>query len=150
MTDQAEPYVTPAVRKLAEQHGVPLNYVIGSGAGGRITTSDVRAWARWRESARAPESAAASQGPKRGEIVASYPGAVAASTDAALPPFTASGVDPRELLKLPPPMRATAAAATDPGTVLAMIQQAAAADARGGVVSVDDGDTSWINDVWPT
>lgn len=39
----ATPYVTPLVRKLAAQHGIDLNSLTGTGAGGRITANDVRA-----------------------------------------------------------------------------------------------------------
>ena len=42
-----------------------------------------------------------------------------------LPPFTASGVDPRHLLDLPWTLRHTAAAAPAAGTVLDLLEQAA-------------------------
>lgn len=38
-----DPFVTPLVRRLAAQHGVPLASVKGSGQGGRIRTQDVLA-----------------------------------------------------------------------------------------------------------
>ena len=46
-----KPYVTPLVRKLAQEHGVDLDSVTGSGVGGRIRKQDVLAAA---ESAKAP------------------------------------------------------------------------------------------------
>lgn len=42
----AVPYVTPLVRKLAEEHGVDLSSVKGSGVGGRIRKEDVLAAAK--------------------------------------------------------------------------------------------------------
>ncbi|WP_027020858.1 2-oxoglutarate dehydrogenase, E2 component, dihydrolipoamide succinyltransferase [Corynebacterium sputi] len=45
------PYVTPLVRKLAEQHGVDLNSIEGSGIGGRIRKQDVLKAAEGGESA---------------------------------------------------------------------------------------------------
>jgi hypothetical protein len=115
-------------------------------------------------------AAAAPQSVARGDVVLRYPdgrevpvsaGAaavsaaarpVAASTSGggALPPFTASGVDPQHLLRLPASERAVAAAMSDRGQVLAMIQSHEAFE-QTGVVSAGSGiDTSWINDVWPT
>ncbi|WP_280476426.1 2-oxoglutarate dehydrogenase, E2 component, dihydrolipoamide succinyltransferase [Nocardia farcinica] len=52
----ATPYVTPLVRKLAEEHGVDLNSIKGSGVGGRIRKQDVLAAA---EAKKAPAAAAA-------------------------------------------------------------------------------------------
>ena len=40
---EADPYVTPLVRKLANQHGVDLSSVTGTGVGGRIRKADVLA-----------------------------------------------------------------------------------------------------------
>jgi pyruvate dehydrogenase E2 component (dihydrolipoamide acetyltransferase) len=50
------PYVTPLVRKLAVEHGVPLESIAGSGVGGRIRKQDVLEAASKR---RAAEEAAA-------------------------------------------------------------------------------------------
>ncbi|MFC3966065.1 2-oxoglutarate dehydrogenase, E2 component, dihydrolipoamide succinyltransferase [Nocardia jiangsuensis] len=52
----ATPYVTPLVRRLAEEHGVDLGELSGSGVGGRIRKQDVLAAA---EAKKAPEPAAA-------------------------------------------------------------------------------------------
>ncbi len=38
----SERTVTPAVRRLAEDLGVPVKNLVGTGAGGRVTTRDVR------------------------------------------------------------------------------------------------------------
>jgi 2-oxoglutarate dehydrogenase E2 component (dihydrolipoamide succinyltransferase) len=50
------PYVTPLVRKLAVEHGVPLEAIVGTGVGGRIRKQDVLEAARAQ---RAAEAAAA-------------------------------------------------------------------------------------------
>ncbi|MBF6496501.1 2-oxoglutarate dehydrogenase, E2 component, dihydrolipoamide succinyltransferase [Nocardia cyriacigeorgica] len=52
----ATPYVTPLVRKLAEENGVDLSSLTGSGVGGRIRKQDVLAAA---EAKKAPAPAAA-------------------------------------------------------------------------------------------
>ncbi|HET9422954.1 MAG TPA: 2-oxoglutarate dehydrogenase, E2 component, dihydrolipoamide succinyltransferase, partial [Nocardioides sp.] len=57
-------YVTPLVRKLADQHGVDLSAVSGSGVGGRIRKQDVLEAAKAQETPAAAESApAASSAP---------------------------------------------------------------------------------------
>jgi pyruvate dehydrogenase E2 component (dihydrolipoyllysine-residue acetyltransferase) len=50
------PYVTPLVRKLAAEHAVPLESIVGTGVGGRIRKQDVLEAARAQ---RAAETAAA-------------------------------------------------------------------------------------------
>jgi 2-oxoglutarate dehydrogenase E2 component (dihydrolipoamide succinyltransferase) len=50
------PYVTPLVRKLAAEHGVPLEAIVGTGVGGRVRKQDVLEAARAQ---RASEAAAA-------------------------------------------------------------------------------------------
>ena len=42
MAQDANTYVTPLVRKIADQHGVDLATVTGTGVGGRITKADVQ------------------------------------------------------------------------------------------------------------
>ncbi|MBF6357203.1 2-oxoglutarate dehydrogenase, E2 component, dihydrolipoamide succinyltransferase [Nocardia higoensis] len=64
----ATPYVTPLVRKLAEEHGVDLAAVKGSGVGGRIRKQDVLAAAEAKKApapapAPAPAAAAAPAAP---------------------------------------------------------------------------------------
>ncbi|MBF4162303.1 2-oxoglutarate dehydrogenase, E2 component, dihydrolipoamide succinyltransferase [Nocardioides acrostichi] len=75
-------YVTPLVRKLADQHGVDLSTVEGTGVGGRIRKQDVLAAA---EAAKAPAAAPAAP-------------AAASSAPAAKPtPGTAVPVNPSPL-----------------------------------------------------
>ncbi len=60
------PYVTPLVRKLAQEHGVDLDTVKGTGIGGRIRKQDVLAAAKGGTAESAPEApakAAATGGP---------------------------------------------------------------------------------------
>ena len=52
-------YVTPLVRKLANQHGVDIASVSGTGVGGRIRKQDVLAAADAKQAAAAPAPAAA-------------------------------------------------------------------------------------------
>jgi len=60
--DDGIPYVTPLVRRLAQQQGVDLAKVKGTGVGGRIRKEDVLKAA---EAAPAPAAAAAPAAPKR-------------------------------------------------------------------------------------
>ncbi len=66
-------YVTPLVRKLANQHGVDIATVTGSGVGGRIRKQDVVAAAEAAEAAKAAAApapaAAASAAPKTAAAV---------------------------------------------------------------------------------
>ncbi|MBK0868461.1 MULTISPECIES: 2-oxoglutarate dehydrogenase, E2 component, dihydrolipoamide succinyltransferase [unclassified Saccharopolyspora] len=60
------PYVTPLVRKLANQHGIDLSTIQGSGVGGRIRKQDVQAAvdaAKSRNGAPAAEQAPAAAAP---------------------------------------------------------------------------------------
>jgi 2-oxoglutarate dehydrogenase E2 component (dihydrolipoamide succinyltransferase) len=52
-------YVTPLVRKMADELGVDLNQVVGTGVGGRIRKSDVQAAAAQTNVSTAPSSSAA-------------------------------------------------------------------------------------------
>ncbi|GAA4862909.1 2-oxoglutarate dehydrogenase, E2 component, dihydrolipoamide succinyltransferase [Saccharopolyspora rosea] len=52
------PYVTPLVRKLANEHGIDLSAIQGSGVGGRIRKQDVQAAI---DAAKAPAAAAPAQ-----------------------------------------------------------------------------------------
>nr|WP_308204167.1 2-oxoglutarate dehydrogenase, E2 component, dihydrolipoamide succinyltransferase [Mycolicibacterium llatzerense] len=72
-SDDASPYVTPLVRKLASENNVDLASVQGTGVGGRIRKQDVLAAA---EAAKAPAAPAAA---------ASAPAAPAAKAPAAAP-----------------------------------------------------------------
>ncbi|BBG01251.1 MULTISPECIES: 2-oxoglutarate dehydrogenase, E2 component, dihydrolipoamide succinyltransferase [Pseudonocardia] len=70
------PYVTPLVRKLAQEHGVDLESLTGSGVGGRIRKQDVLAAAEQKSApaAEAPAAPAASGGaPKQPQTVPTRP-----------------------------------------------------------------------------
>ncbi|WP_371529601.1 2-oxoglutarate dehydrogenase, E2 component, dihydrolipoamide succinyltransferase [Streptomyces sp. NBC_01283] len=56
-------YVTPLVRKLANEHGVSLSDVKGTGVGGRIRKQDVIAAAEAKKSAPAPAAAGSAAAP---------------------------------------------------------------------------------------
>ena len=62
-TIEAGGYVTPLVRKLANQHGVDLNSITGSGVGGRIRKEDVLAAAEAKNAPAAAPAAAAAAAP---------------------------------------------------------------------------------------
>ena len=67
-------YVTPLVRKLANQHDVDLSSITGSGVGGRIRKQDVLdAAARKKEQAAAPASAPAASAPAAASAPSSTP-----------------------------------------------------------------------------
>ncbi|WP_256792123.1 2-oxoglutarate dehydrogenase, E2 component, dihydrolipoamide succinyltransferase [Terrabacter sp. Ter38] len=76
--DDAAAYVTPLVRKLANQHGVDLGSITGTGVGGRIRKQDVLDAA---EAAKAPAPAPAAQAAAPAAPAASAPSG--ASTAAA-------------------------------------------------------------------
>ncbi|MGO4435791.1 2-oxoglutarate dehydrogenase, E2 component, dihydrolipoamide succinyltransferase, partial [Paenarthrobacter sp. RAF9] len=56
-------YVTPLVRKLANQHGVDITSVAGTGVGGRIRKQDVLAAAEAKQAAAAPAAPAPAAAP---------------------------------------------------------------------------------------
>ena len=58
-SSDAEPYVTPLVRKLASQNGIDLSTVTGTGVGGRIRKADVLAAAQAAKAAVSTSSPAA-------------------------------------------------------------------------------------------
>jgi pyruvate dehydrogenase E2 component (dihydrolipoamide acetyltransferase) len=131
---------TPLVRKLAQQHGVDLGTVKGTGAGGRVTRADVEAAGTWR----AELDSAVSRGAVTPGRVPAYeamaqenpvatvnllrqlqgPGAPAASRDAAggLPVMTASGIDPAILGRVPASARPALAAAPTTQDAYAVLQ----------------------------
>ncbi|MEU4512643.1 2-oxoglutarate dehydrogenase, E2 component, dihydrolipoamide succinyltransferase [Nonomuraea wenchangensis] len=72
------PYVTPLVRKLANEHGVDLEAISGTGVGGRIRKQDVLEAAKaQREKAAAPAPAAAQAAPAAQAPAAQAPAAAA-------------------------------------------------------------------------
>lgn len=79
------PYVTPLVRKLANEHGVDLDAINGTGVGGRIRKQDVLEAAKsQREQAAAP--AAAAPAPAAAPAAAQAPAAQAPAAAAAPEP----------------------------------------------------------------
>ncbi|MFM7211587.1 MAG: 2-oxoglutarate dehydrogenase, E2 component, dihydrolipoamide succinyltransferase, partial [Actinomycetota bacterium] len=66
-----EPYVTPLVRKLAAEHGVDLDTVVGTGVGGRIRKQDVLAAARG--TAAAPAASAPAPAAPAAPVTAAAP-----------------------------------------------------------------------------
>ncbi|MBC2934312.1 2-oxoglutarate dehydrogenase, E2 component, dihydrolipoamide succinyltransferase [Nocardioides sp. zg-1228] len=75
-------YVTPLVRKMAEQHGVDLASVQGTGVGGRIRKQDVLDAAAAAQQAKAPAEA-----PAAAPAAASAPPAAAAPSSASPSPL---------------------------------------------------------------
>jgi pyruvate dehydrogenase E2 component (dihydrolipoamide acetyltransferase) len=78
------PYVTPLVRKLAAEHGVPLEAIAGSGVGGRIRKQDVLEAARAQRAAEAAaaEAAAAKAAPAAAPAAPAEPAPAAAPATA--------------------------------------------------------------------
>ncbi|WP_029457795.1 2-oxoglutarate dehydrogenase, E2 component, dihydrolipoamide succinyltransferase [Dietzia alimentaria] len=60
------PYVTPLVRKLAQEHGVDLDSIKGTGIGGRIRKQDVLAAAEGSGAESSPEAPAEKKAPTSG------------------------------------------------------------------------------------
>jgi pyruvate dehydrogenase E2 component (dihydrolipoamide acetyltransferase) len=58
--------VSPVARRLAEEHGVDLSQVKGTGPGGRITKEDVEAAAQRRTPSAAPSRGSGQEAPTRG------------------------------------------------------------------------------------
>lgn len=100
--------VTPAVRRLAREHGVDLSRVVGTGHGGRITRDDVTAFAAQVAAGGAPTAAPAAPSMAAAAPTAAMPAApvMPAAPAAAAPvvPPMAEGVD-EELVPLVPMRR---------------------------------------------
>src|SRR5690606_9678919 len=87
-TSGDSPYVTPLVRKLANEHGVDLDSITGTGVGGRIRKQDVLEAARQqreRAAAAAPQAAAPAAAPAPSPQAAA-PAAAAPAAQAAPEP----------------------------------------------------------------
>ncbi len=86
--------LSPLVRRLADEHGVDLSQVVGTGTGGRITKGDVLAYVAERSAAAAPPPPAA---PPPAAAPAPQPAAAPAPQPAAAPaPQPAAVAGPRE------------------------------------------------------
>lgn len=124
----------PEVRTLANTRGVYLSRVRGTGTGGAITKSDVLEAAAAQDRQRATWQRDAFPTPK-------------AEPAWELPPFTASGIDPKALLDVPAPVRPAMAAAETTAAAYALREryqgmpddEARAALARDRAVSCDHG-----------
>src|SRR6187399_696027 len=86
---------TPAVRRLAREHGVDLSFIAGSGHGGRVTRDDVMKFVESGGAAQGPESAAPSApttpAPALATAMASAPPAQSAPSAPAAPSPVAAG-----------------------------------------------------------
>jgi pyruvate/2-oxoglutarate dehydrogenase complex dihydrolipoamide acyltransferase (E2) component len=84
--DGGEPPVTPVVRRMADEHGIDLSQVSGSGRRGRVTKKDVLAYLREQEEAeptradKRPEPALHMESPYREEAPAAPAAAAPAGT----------------------------------------------------------------------
>ena len=124
----------PDVRRLANTRGVFLARVTGTGRNGVITKTDVLAAAAEQDRQRAAAHRAAFPAPKPEPAWE-------------LPPFTASGIDPRALLDVPAPIRPAMAAAETTAAAYALRERyrgmpdddARTALARDRAVSCDHG-----------
>jgi pyruvate dehydrogenase E2 component (dihydrolipoamide acetyltransferase) len=76
---------SPLVRKIAEEHGVDLRHVEGSGSGGRVTKEDIESFvAKYPAGAPRPSAPAAQQQPAYAAATASAP--TAPATTSPVPP----------------------------------------------------------------
>jgi pyruvate dehydrogenase E2 component (dihydrolipoamide acetyltransferase) len=79
------PYVTPLVRKLAAEHAVPLEAIVGTGVGGRIRKQDVLEAARVQRAAEAEAAAQAAAAAAAADATAAAPAAPAVAPSAPAP-----------------------------------------------------------------
>ncbi|HEX7165068.1 MAG TPA: 2-oxoglutarate dehydrogenase, E2 component, dihydrolipoamide succinyltransferase [Trebonia sp.] len=89
------PYVTPLVRKLAAEHGVPLEAVAGTGVGGRIRKQDVIEAARARRAAEAAAAEAAAKAAPAAAPATPAPTAAPAVARATIVPSALRGTTQR-------------------------------------------------------
>jgi 2-oxoisovalerate dehydrogenase E2 component (dihydrolipoyl transacylase) len=102
--DTYEGRMTPAVRRLAREHGVDLSLIAGSGHGGRVTREDVEKFVEQQRSGTAPTAQPATAPPP---AAAQATGAAAQAAPAATPVPPAAQEDS---LKPASPMRKAIAA----------------------------------------
>ncbi len=74
------PYVTPIVRKLAAEHAVPIEAIVGSGVGGRVRKHDVLEAARKQRAAEEAAAAAAAAAAAPAPVTSSPAGPAPATT----------------------------------------------------------------------
>ncbi|MFD9941701.1 2-oxo acid dehydrogenase subunit E2 [Nonomuraea sp. NPDC059023] len=91
------PYVTPLVRKLANEHGVDLEAISGTGVGGRIRKQDVLEAAKSQREAAAPAPAAAPAAPAQPAAPAAAAPAAAAPAAAQAPAPVSASPEPVEV-----------------------------------------------------
>jgi 2-oxoglutarate dehydrogenase E2 component (dihydrolipoamide succinyltransferase) len=129
------PYVTPLVRKLAAEHAVPLEDIVGTGVGGRIRKQDVLEAARARRAAEEKAAAEAAAAAAAAAAPAPAPVAPAAAPAAAAP---AAPEAPRPQI-VPSALRGTTQRMSRPRQVIAkrMIESLQTSAQLTTVVEVD-------------
>src|SRR5207249_5779721 len=88
--------VSPLARRLAEEHGIDLNQIQGTGIGGRVRKEDILAYVASRSAQPQPASAPAAPTPSAAAPVAPAPAAAAPAAPApppAAPAPTVAGAD---------------------------------------------------------
>jgi pyruvate dehydrogenase E2 component (dihydrolipoamide acetyltransferase) len=105
------PYVTPLVRKLAAEHAVPLESIVGTGVGGRIRKQDVLEAARAQRAAEEAAAAAAA--------AAAAPAPAAPAAAPAAPPAAAPAAAPARPEIVPSALRGTTQRMSRPRQVIA-------------------------------
>ncbi|HEX8599865.1 MAG TPA: dihydrolipoamide acetyltransferase family protein [Chloroflexia bacterium] len=84
--DEFRKRYTPAVRRLAEEHGVELGAVKGTGSAGRVTKEDVLQYVAQRTAAPAPQPAATPAPATPAPVAPSAPAPAAATSPAPVAP----------------------------------------------------------------
>ena len=82
---------SPVVRKIAEEHGVDISQIEGTGIGGRVTKQDILSFVENRGAAATPEAGAAAASPA---APTAAPSAAPASAAPAAPPRAAPAAAP--------------------------------------------------------
>ena len=128
------PYVTPLVRKLAAEHAVPLEAIVGTGVGGRIRKQDVLEAARAQRAAEAEAAAQAAAA-----AAAADAAAAAQAAPAAAPSAPAPAAAPARPAIVPSALRGTTQRMSRPRQVIAkrMIESLQTSAQLTTVVEVD-------------